>query len=302
MIDRPALIALVEKVATAVRIHVAAALVDISKRIDDLEARILQIPAGPPGLQGPVGERGMPGAIGPQGEKGDTGESVIGPKGDPGEKGVPGESITGPAGQKGDRGEKGLDGKDGRDGRDGRNGENGRDAAEIDPLMMLDPQKSYPRGTWVCHEFGLLRSTRQTDPTSNLDLETAGWKIVIAGAAQSEIVQDEREPRRFHHKLRYMGKETIVNSFFIPAMIYQQIWKEGDAYVQGDCVTYSGNLWHCNAASTTARPGPPNNDWRLAVRSGRDGRDGKEGAKGDPGPEGRAGRDLTQVDFYGNKH
>jgi hypothetical protein len=301
MMDPAVLDALVDKVAVGIRTHVAAALVGISRRIDDLEARILQIPAGARGPQGPIGERGIPGEsiIGPRGEKGEPGESIVGPqgpKGDPGAKGEPGESIVGPPG------EKGLDGKDGLWGRDGRDGDPGRDAAQLEPLPRIDPQKSYPRGIWACYEFGLIRSTRQTDPIVD-SIEAAGWQIVIAGAAQSEIVQDEVDPRRFHHKLRFMGREVVVNSFSIPAMIYQQIWKEGATYIEGDCVTYSGCLWHCNAAMTQAKPGLPNQtDWRLAVKSGRDGRDGKEGAKGDPGPEGRAGRDLTQVDFNGRKH
>lgn len=62
-------------------------------------------------------------------------------------------------------------------------------------------------------------------------------------------------------------------SFSFPALIYRGLFRDGTAYEAGDTVTWSGHLWHCNAA-TTDRPDANHDAWTMAVKRGRDGKDG----------------------------
>ena len=59
-----------------------------------------------------------------------------------------------------------------------------------------------------------------------------------------------------------------------PVPVYCGIFKEGEAYVPGDLVTWGGCLWHCDKETTEK---PDSADWTLAVKKGRDGKDAKNG-------------------------
>jgi hypothetical protein len=52
------------------------------------------------------------------------------------------------------------------------------------------------------------------------------------------------------------------------AFAYRGIFGPGEKYVEGDFVTHSGALWHCNATGTQQRPGT-GTDWQLAVKRGK---------------------------------
>jgi hypothetical protein len=93
---------------------------DPSRAVEDLPDRA-EVPVpipGPPGADGPKGDRGEPGATvtGPPGEKGEPGATVTGP---PGPQGEPGQSVTGPAGPQGEQGPQGERGEPGPDCPDG---------------------------------------------------------------------------------------------------------------------------------------------------------------------------------------
>jgi hypothetical protein len=62
-----------------------------------------------------------------------------------------------------------------------------------------------------------------------------------------------------------------------PGMQYHGVFVPGKTYEKGDCVTYDGSVWHCDADMTPARPGNGVADWTLAVKRGQNGRDGKDG-------------------------
>jgi hypothetical protein len=62
--------------------------------------------------------------------------------------------------------------------------------------------------------------------------------------------------------------------FSIPVAIYRGVFKDGDAYKQGDTVTWGGHLYHCDT-DTTDKPDGEQRCWTLAVRRGRDGKDTK---------------------------
>lgn len=49
---------------------------------------------------------------------------------------------------------------------------------------------------------------------------------------------------------------------------YCGVFKQGEAYVLGNFVTYEGSVWHANRATVEA-PGTPNGAWQLAVKRGR---------------------------------
>lgn len=60
-----------------------------------------------------------------------------------------------------------------------------------------------------------------------------------------------------------------------PGLAYCGVFVAGKTYEKGDCVTYAGSLWHCDADATTTRPGDGAPGWTLTVKRGRDGKDGR---------------------------
>lgn len=58
----------------------------------------------------------------------------------------------------------------------------------------------------------------------------------------------------------------------LPTLEYRNVYQPDTEYRAGQCVTWAGSLWHCNAP-TKSRPGDGNPDWTLAVKKGRDGKD-----------------------------
>jgi hypothetical protein len=104
------------------------------------------------------------------------------------------------------------------------------------------------------------------------------------------------------------GERTKASQIVMPVQIYREIYKVGQAYEQGDSISYGGSIWVA-LVGTSEKPGS-GKDWRLATKHGRDGRDGKSayeiavekgGFKGTEqewlrslqGKEGKPGRDLT---------
>jgi len=82
------------------------------------------------------------------------------------------------------------------------------------------------------------------------------------------------------YRLEYDGERTITHKWTrgeataeraikLPALIYRGVYVDGKGYERGDCVTWGGSLWHCNA-DTVIRPGDGAPAWTLAVKRGRD--------------------------------
>lgn len=59
----------------------------------------------------------------------------------------------------------------------------------------------------------------------------------------------------------------------LPTLRYRDLYQAGVEYRAGDCVTWGGQLYHCNEP-TSSKPGD-SKAWALAVKRGRDGRDAK---------------------------
>jgi len=67
------------------------------------------------------------------------------------------------------------------------------------------------------------------------------------------------------------GGISVESVIRVPMMLYRGVYVVGKVYDTGDCVTWAGSLWHCNAETTT-RPGDGSPAWTLAVKRGRDGK------------------------------
>jgi hypothetical protein len=155
--------------------------------------------------------------------------------------------------------------------KDGDPGQPGRDSLEIDILPSVDPAKSYPRGTFACHEGGLIRAIRNTEPIKE-SLFPAGWAVVVEGVSMFEVRQSE-DLRSFSVRSCRTSGATETNEFRLPVLIYRGIFQEGAEYHRGDCVTWAGSTWHCEAETTKDKPGDGATDWRLMVKQGRPGKD-----------------------------
>jgi collagen type III alpha len=179
--------------------------------------------------------------VGPQGEKGDPGErGKDGAPGERGERGEPGrDGKDGADGLNGKDGADGLNGKDGAPGERGERGEKGMDGRDGQPGrdgVKGDPGRDGKDGiTFQELEDGVARVLR------SIEVRGRKWKI---------------------------GEREVD----IPIPEYKGVWKPDAPNEKGDFVTFGGAVWHCNAA-TTAKPGDGNEDWTLAVKSGRDGKD-----------------------------
>lgn len=235
--------------------------------------RGIEGPAGPEGKAGPQGERGekgeqgLPGPIGPQGERGEKGEQglsgsigPIGPIGPQGERGFPG-----PAGPQGERGAEGPVGKQ---------GPAGRDAMEIEICPLLDPTKSYARGTWARDGGGLVRAHRNTVPLQEvgLDYERAGWEVMVNGL-RSFSIEMEEDARTLCIKAHCTNGDAQEIKTKTPAIIDRGVFAPSRAYEKGDAVTYDGQFWIARQDVAEGEQPGTSKVWRLAVRKGRDGRD-----------------------------
>lgn len=173
----------------------------------------------------------------------------------------------GEPGRDGKDGAPGAPGEPGRDGADGKEGAPGRDALELEILDNVDPQKSYPRGTVAAYRGGLIKADRRTGPITGA-LGDAGWRVILRGVADTEVVPSD-DLRTLKIRITHTDGEAVEQSIRSPAVIYREIYREGQDYEPGDAVTFGGSLWIALRA-TQSKPGDGSPDWRLAVKKGRD--------------------------------
>lgn len=153
----------------------------------------------------------------------------------------------------------------------GEPGSDGKDALEISIQPELDPAKSYPRGSFVTHLGGLLRSCRKTTPLAETaGLEGAGWVVIVRGIASAEV--EYPSERTMRTVFTYTDGAKTVTEVRYPGPLDKGIFREGEAYERGDGVTFGGSWWIAQVDAPTTKPGT-SAEWRLAVKKGRDGRD-----------------------------
>lgn len=265
----------------------------------ELRAQIADIPAGKDGIDGkdgaigPQGERGEAGPAGKDGNDGmngmdgvngrdgkDADEDAIvqrvlalipapkdgerGPQGERGEKGEPGDMGT-----RGEPGEKGLDGTDGRDGRDGKEGPPGRDALDLEIVEMIEPDRSYPMGTFAKHAGGLVKAIRHTDPIANGDLRAAGWMVAVDGVAG--VAAEWIDERTCEIRISRTSGENAVLRKAWPIPLDCGVWRQRE-YPAGSGVTWAGSFFIAQRDTTPEEKPELSDAWRLAVKRGRDGK------------------------------
>lgn len=183
-------------------------------------------------LRGPAGKDGVDGKDGSPGERG-----VDGKDGAPGADGKDGVGI---------QGEKGLDGINGKDGAPGLNGKDG------------DPGTRGEKGLDGKDGRDGREGKDGKDGITIEQLEAATLKAL--GAALGEIRLDGRN---------LMLGERLIKTLPIP--LYMGVFELGKSYEPGDMITFGGNVWHCDEA-TSEKP-ETTRAWKLAVKKGRDGRE-----------------------------
>ncbi len=99
------------------------------------------------------------------------------------------------------------------------------------------------------------------------------------GFDDMEVVHDGERGFTFRF---VRGAERKEFAFTVPVVLDRGVYKESQAYVRGDGVTWGGSFWIAQD-ETTDKP-DSGKGWRLAVKRGRDGKDGilKDPPKGGP--------------------
>ena len=165
--------------------------------------------------------------------------------GPPGEKGEPGE-----------RGEKGDAGTDGSNGRDG--------AGIVDGFINRDGHLIATLSDGTTRDFGEIVGKDGRDGEAGKD----GRDGFGFDDMDVNVLDDDRTIELSFRR----GDEVKAFTLKWPTMIYRGVFKDGEQYEAGDCVTWAGSLWHCQA-ETKEKPGTES--WTLAAKKGRDGKDAK---------------------------
>ncbi len=86
--------------------------------------------------------------------------------------------------------------------------------------------------------------------------------------AMADAVLDavDKPLSKFHERLKSM-EAKLAELEARPVPKYVGVWKAGEPYPEASLATHAGALWYANEA-TGERPGTPNSNWTLAVKSG----------------------------------
>lgn len=160
-------------------------------------------------------------------------------------------------GEKGDPGERGGDGTNGADGKDGRDG---KDAANIVEALKDSGELVLTLQDGRLIRTGIRDGERGTDGKDGFGFDDM----------EVQVAADDRTIELGFRK----GDELKVFALKWPALIDRGVYKAGETYQGGDCVTWGGSLWIAQK-ETDSKPDAPESGWRLAVKRGRDGKDAK---------------------------
>jgi hypothetical protein len=257
------------------------------------------MPKGPPGDKGPVGEQGPLGPIGPTGPQGAIGPTgprgpegiqgpvgIVGPQGAQGIPGVMGpqgsQGIVGPQGPQGMAGPTGPQGPQGSIGPVGIQGPQGFQGPEGPVGKSFDPDASGPTGD---------RAAYNAEPKNFSFIDTSTgtvyWKLSNAVGDWSTGVNFGRGPTGLQGP---QGPQGIVGPVGPVGINWQGDWSNTTAYVLKDAV-YSATQGaayicvqpHTNKAVTDAAY------WQLIAARGTQGIQGVQGPQGVVGPKGDIG-------------
>lgn len=250
---------------------IAEAVEPLQRRISDLEQKLAQaadharmiseevakqvakLPAPKDGVPGLDGQNGKDGATGSQGEKGEAGE----------------QGLPGPQGVAGEQGERGVAGALGRDGNPGQDGKS----------FGIEDAEALLRHHWSAWELEFERRAaatlekaveRMPKPADGADGQDGA-----DGLGFDDLQVEHDGGRRVSIKFVRCDRVKAFD-FDMPVVIDRGIYKEGNAYMTGDGVTWGGSYWIAQS-ETKSKPDGADSGWRLAVKKGRDGKDGRNG-------------------------
>lgn len=168
---------------------------------------------------------------------------------------------AGPPGEKGEPGERGEKGEAGTDGSNGRDG-----AGILDGFVSRDGHLIATLSDGTTRDFGEIVGKDGRDGEAGKDGRD-GFGFEDMDVA---VLDDDRTIELSFRR----GEDVKAFTLKWPTMIYRGVFKDGEQYEAGDCVTWAGSLWHCQS-ETKEKPGTES--WTLAAKKGRDGKDAKVG-------------------------
>lgn len=257
----------------------------------DVEARVKDGEAGPPGAPGdpgPQGERGWPGEPGQRGERGEAGPA--GERGEAGPEGIPGaRGEAGPPGEKGERGDAGAPGPAGERGEagvPGERGEAGLAGPQGEPGPMGERGAQGERG-----EAGPMGQLRSATHWRGGAISYAGDLATHGGSLWQACCDTAREPG------------GVDGDWFLVAAAGHdgrdgRDAREGEVcglfdatrtYGKFDIVSLDGGEFR----AVRDDPGPcPGEGWRMSATRGKR---GSAGVQGPAGPSGPAGTSIDSI-------
>lgn len=177
--------------------------------------------------------------------------------------------------------------KDGRDGKDGVGVMDAFQSREGTLIITLSDGTTKDVGPVVGRDVDMVEVTRQIrEAIAAIPVPKDGRDGV--GFDDLEMVEDDRGRPILRFRRADWTREFRIDG------AYCGIWKDGEAYLKGDRVTWSGSLFIAKQ-DTTDKPGLTT-AWQLSVKHGKEGKPGPEGQKGLDGRHGRDGKDLTYLD------
>lgn len=103
-----------------------------------------------------------------------------------------------------------------------------------------------------------------------IDLGRVEGKDGDPGLGFDDLAVDQIGERSFVMRFT-RGEQVKEFTLTMPVMLDRGVYRAGEAYQKGDCVTYGGSLWIAQR-NTDAKPDGADSGWRLGVKRGRDGR------------------------------
>lgn len=151
-----------------------------------------------------------------------------------------------------------------------RNGVDGRDALHLEILPAIDPEKSYPRGSYAKHLGGLWRAYEQTHGMR-------GWECIVEGIATLSVEQIDE--RTFVIDCGLSSGRAVRKEVAVPMVIDRGVYRADGEYKAGDGVTWGGSYWIAQKDAPEGKPGEPGSaGWRLAVKRGDKGQSAYQAA------------------------
>ena len=259
----------------------------LDEYMDTVEETILSLKADVAALKATATERGLTGEKGAPGERGEPGaDGVDGKDGadgvgikdarisaghlilyltDGSEKNV--GAVVGPQGEPGEKGDPGADGKDGADGVDGKDGapgeagQKGERGEKGDAGPMGEKGDPGPDGK----DGAPGKRGEKGDPGKD-GRDGRDGKDGIASRDEVKAAVEDAVAEAVPPVVKSTVDEYVATR---PQVEYKQVWKDSEAYREGNLVTWAGSTWHCNADGTKEKPGT-GDGWTLIVKRGRD--------------------------------